>query len=145
MKKFIILFFLAIILGATLGIYSYQKFNESDDIKASTSMDEVYAFQVGVFDSYDNAKNMANTYHGIIVNDNKYRVYIGLTINNLNNLKTYFDQKGIAYYVKSIYINNEFYKVLQEYDVLLSNTSMDNYESIINKVLKEYEVYENNN
>ena len=145
MKKIVILFLIAIILGATLGIYSYQKFNEDNAEPASSFLNEVYAFQVGVFESVENAKNMANNYKGIIVKDDKYRVYVALTINNLNNLKIYFDQRNIAYYVKNIYIDNKLYKIIQEYDVLLSNTNMENYESIIDKILKEYDNYENNN
>ena len=145
MKKIVILLLIAILLGVGLGIYSYQKFNEDDDLPVSNTSSEVYAFQVGVFDKIDNAKMMAKNFNGIIVNDGKYRVYVAFTINNLNNLKSYLDQRGVAYYIKSIYVNSEFYKVLQDYDSLLANATIDSYENIISEVLKEYDNYENNN
>lgn len=140
MKKIIITILIAIIVGIGLGIYSYQKFYEEDAIPTNKSFKEVYAIQVGVFDSIDNANIMARKYNGIVVLDNqKYRVYIAIISNSLNIIKNYYDEKGISYYVRNIEVNDNFYNTLSDYETLLQAASKESFDDIIKNILREYE------
>jgi len=144
MKKILITIIIAIIVGASLGIYSYRKFIDENIVSASKTNDEVYAFQVGAFDNYDNANTLAKKYGGVVIIDNnKYRVYIAIASDSVNILKKYFDDKNIAYYLKTIDVSNEFFTTLKEYETLLINSSDDTYLQIIKNILKEYEKSEN--
>ncbi len=140
MKKFFITLFVSILIGVSMGVYAHYKFKQSADIPVARFNNEVYAIQAGVFDTVENATKMAENYGGLIVNDNnKYRVYLAITSSSLNNIKNYFDNKGISYYVKNINGNNDFYNTLIDYESLLNATTEDNYEQIIKNILKEYE------
>lgn len=140
MKKFIITIIIAVLVGAGLGIYSFTKFNEEKDIPVSKVNQQVYAIQIGVFDSIENANLLANNYGGIIILDNnKYRVYLAIVSSSLNKIKSYYDEKKISYYIRNIDVSNEFYNTLIDYETVLNVTSKENYDEIIKKILKEYE------
>ena len=140
MKKFIITIIIAILVGAGLGIYSYTKFNEEKDIPVTKVNQQVYAIQIGVFDSIENANLLANNYGGIIILDNnKYRVYLAIVSSSLNKIKNYYDEKKISYYIRNIDVSDDFYNKLMDYETILNATSKENYDEIIKKILKEYE------
>ena len=140
MKKFLVTILVALIIGAGLGVYSYTKFKEEDILPVAKSEKDVYAFQVGVFDNYTNAEQLASKYGGIVILDNnKYRVYLAIVSNTLNLIKKYYDEKGIAYYIRNIEVNNDFFNELTDYEAVLSATNKDNYDEIIKNILKEYE------
>ena len=141
MKKFIITVLVAIIIGAVLGVYSYNKFKTEDVIPTmSTNKNQVYALQVGVFDSFDNAQNLASKYGGVVILDgSKYRVYTAIVNDTLNLVKSYYDEKGVAYYIRTIEVSDEFMGILNDYETVLSAQSKDNYNETIKNILKEYE------
>lgn len=140
MKKVLLTLFFSIMLGILLGIYSYNKFNKEDLSLVMNKNNEIYAFQIGVFDNLDNANNLANKYNAIVLNDNnKYRVYIAFCTTMLNKLKDYYDKKAIAYYIRNINVSSTFFNKLKEYELLLSEANTNNYDSIIKKILNEYE------
>ena len=141
MKKIIFTFLSAILIGAVLGVYSYHKFYEDDVAPVSKALNNVYAIQVGVFESFDNANKIANRYEGIVINENnKYRVYIAIASKSIFEIKNYFDEKGISYYVRNIDVDNEFYNTLISFEKLLLESNKENYDVIIKKILKEYEM-----
>ena len=141
MKKFIITVLVAILIGAALGIYSYNKFREEDIVPVfNVNNNQVYAIQVGVFDNFDNAQNLASKYGGVVILDNeKYRVYTAIVNDTLNLIKSYYDEKGIAYYIRTIEVNKEFMDKLDNYETILKASTKDNYDSVIKNILKEYE------
>lgn len=143
MKKTIISLSLAVITGIVLGIYIFNKieFNKDDDyVPAMSLSDQVYAIQAGVFENVDNANKLAEKYGGLVVlDDNKYRVYIDITSSTLATIKDYYDKKGISYYVKTIDVSDEFISKLKDYEELIKAASIDNYDEIIKQILKEYE------
>ena len=93
MKKYIITILIAIIVGACLGIYSFNKFKEEDIPVFNFNKNQAYAVQIGVFDTFENAEKLAEKYGGLVVLDNeKYRVYIAIVNDTLNLIKTYLDE-----------------------------------------------------
>ena len=142
MKKFLITVLRALAMGGIFGFIAYKKFNKNTSLVASVLDKQVYAFQTGVFSNYDNALNMANKYNGIVVPDNtKYRVYIALSTsqNSLSLLENYFDNKQIAYYIKNIDVDNNYLQSLEKYENLLMATTEENYQPILNNIVKEYQ------
>ena len=139
MKRVLLTILLAVIIGVCLGFYSYKKFI-SEDMPVISSINEVYALQVGIFDSFDNANTLAQKYGGVvIVDESKYRVYIAIVSKSLNVIKKYFDDKNIAYYVRNIYVSNDFKNKLNTYEDLLLNSDISSYSQVLKSVLKEYE------
>ena len=140
MKKYIITILIAIIIGACLGIYSFNKFKE-DNVKTvfSFNKNQAYAFQIGVFDTFENAEKLAEKYGGLVILDNeKYRVYIAISNDTINLLKTYYDEKKIAYYIRTIDVNEEFVNKLNDYETLLKSIKKEEYDSVIKNILKDY-------
>ena len=142
MKKFFLSIFVATLVGSIFGYIIYKRFNNQELSVASILSKQVYAFQIGVFDDISNAKSLKNKYGGIIVPDNsKYRVYIAIasSSNVLTLLKDYYDDLDISYYVKQIEVDDETLELINNAEELLIATNKDNYDSIIENVLKEYE------
>lgn len=141
MKKVLFSILLAIILGGVFAIYVYKKMM-SDSIPAINTNDKnsIYAIQIGVFNNYDNAKEMAENYGALIVGDNdKYRVYIALCNKTLSKIKDYYDSIGLSYYVKTIEVNSSFSNTLDEYEEMISVSDDSLLKDIIKSILKEYE------
>ena len=145
MKKYIITILIAIVVGAVLGIYSFNKFKE-EDIRPvfNITKNQAYAIQIGVFDTYENASKLAEKYGGLVILDNeKYRVYISIVNDTLNLMKSYYDQKGIAYYIRTIDVSQEFIDKLNNYETVLKVIDKEEYDSIIKNILKDYKELNN--
>ena len=140
MKKYLITILIALVLGVGLGIYSYTKFQKEDSLPVIKKGKDVYAIQVGVFDNFENASNLASKYGAIVkLDNNRYRVYLAIVSKSLNVIKNYYDEQGIAYYIRNIDVNDEFYNTLLDYETVLLETNKDNFNEILKKILKEYE------
>ena len=140
MKKYIITILIAVVFGACLGIYSFNKFKE-DDVKQvfNINKNQAYAMQIGVFDTFENAQKLAEKFGGLVILDNeKYRVYVAIVNDTLNIIKTYYDEKGIAYYIRTIDVNQEFSEKLNNYETLLKVAKKEEYDTIIKGILKDY-------
>lgn len=140
MKKYIITILIAIAVGACLGIYSFNKFKE-DDIKPvfSFNKNQAYAFQIGVFDTFENAQKLAEKYGALVILDNdKYRVYISIANDTINLMKSYLDEKKIAYYIRTIEVSEEFNEKLNNYEAVLKVIDKEEYESVIKNILRDY-------
>ena len=140
MKKYIITILVAIIVGACLGIYSFNKFKE-DDIKTvfNMSKNQAYAFQIGVFDTFENAEKLAEKNGGLVVLDNeKYRVYASIVNDTLNLMKSYYNEKGIAYYIRTVDVNEEFLNKLENYETVLKVIDKEEYDTVIKNILRDY-------
>jgi hypothetical protein len=142
MKKFFVTVMLAVVLGSAFGFYIYKKMNKTNNVIPAVLTTAVYALQGGVFNDYDNALTLATKYSGIVVpSEDKYRVYLGIATSNngLSLLKNYYDHLGLSYYVKEIPVTDAFIEKLNTDEELLVATTEDNYQPIINDILKEYE------
>ncbi len=99
----------------------------------------VTVFQLGVFKEIDNAKEYINKNNiGYIFYDGDYyRVYAGITINNVKLNEEYLESLNLNYYEKKISVNKEFYNLVKEYDSLtkganaLAMTNKDLIESYL--------------
>lgn len=127
MKKNIILVLFSLISGVLFTIFILNK----ENIYAKEEY-LVYAFQVGAYESIDNAQDMISKLpSGIsIKEDNLYKVYSAMykDIDLVNKMITYFKDNNINIYLKTINVSKDFYYIL------------DNYEKIINKT-EDTEVY----
>ena len=142
MKKILLSIMCAIILGSVFGFIIYKRFYNKEELVSSMINKQVYAFQIGVFESIDNANKLKNKYDGVIVLDNsKYRVYVALTssLDTLSILKNYYNDLGISYYIKQINVSDSILDLINSGDEMILLTDKDNYKAIIKNVLKEYE------
>lgn len=144
MKKTITLVIIAIIIGFSLGIIFFKRIDLSNTLIVSNMNNQVYAIQVGVYKNKDNALETSNKYKGIVISEEDYfRVYIDIVRDNEVKIiiLKYLDELGISYYVKAINVSEEFSRELGYYEEMLLKTSKDNYRSIMESILKEYEKY----
>lgn len=145
MKKTLFTILMAIVIGFTFGYLFLRKFNTDTLMEVSSIKSQCYAFQVGVYKNKENAYRAASTYKGIVILDNDlYRVYIALLKdeNLLNSLKEYYDKNGISYYLKAINISNKTNSIVDNYEIILKKTSLDNYGLILENMLKEVDANE---
>ncbi len=135
MKKIIICLLFSATIGILLGLYSFRLFNKDISV---TSINNVYAIQVGAFDEISNANKLASKYGAIVVSEsNKYRVYVAIVSDKLNEVEKYFDDLGIPYYVRSISVSNSFYEFLKEYEKNIDNNTEDTIKDILKKYMEE--------
>jgi len=121
MKQYLKIIFFSCIVGSVLAGVFFLNIKEKAEAKTKNT---VYAFQVGVFRNFDNANNFSSEYNGTkIVKDNDlYRVFIGVTIKNKDNLETMFKNKGYDYYIKELTLNERKYNELEKYDIVLEQS-----------------------
>lgn len=98
----------------------------------------IKAFQVGVYKNENNATASLDNYSvAKIVKDNDfYRVFIGITVNNKELMENWFQKQGYNYYIKEIPVNEEIYNEIVKYDTLLLKTSEDTKEKVFAKMLE---------
>lgn len=143
MKKTLITILGAILVGFGLGLFFFKKFDTNIEALA-TSVKSIYAVQVGVYKNIDNAKDVANKMEGIVVLDNDYyRVYIDIIKDKeiLNSREEYYKNNNINYYLKIINPSKEFITKLDDYEIILKNTSIsaDKIKVVREQILKEYQ------
>ena len=81
---------------------------------------------------------------GIVVLDNDYyRVYIDIIKDKeiLNSREEYYKNNNINYYLKIINPSKEFIAKLDDYEIILKNTSIsaDKIKVVREQILKEYQ------
>ena len=99
----------------------------------------VYAFQVGVFKSLQNAELFKNNYSNAKITKDKddfYRVFIGVTIKNKDLFVNLFNKQQENYYLKEIQVAESIYDNLLKYDELLEKTSKESQDAIIKNMLE---------
>ena len=141
-------YLLSLLIGTFFGYLLFQEteFNVKEVFAKNLP---VKAFQIGVFNSLDSAKNLSNKYDSIIIkDDNSYRVYYSILTNEsvINRMEKYLTKEGINYYIKDIVISDKnLIKALDEYeDIMISGS--DNILSNINKlIIESYEGDKNEN
>ena len=143
MKKTLLTMLGAILVGFGLGLFFFKKFDTNIEALA-TSVKSIYAVQVGVYKNIDNAKDVANKMKGIVVLDNDYyRVYIDIIKDKeiLNLREEYYKNNNINYYLKIINPSKEFITKLDDYEIILKNTSIsaDKIKVVREQILKEYQ------
>ncbi len=138
MKKNIILILFSLISGVLFTIFILNK----ENIYAKEEY-LVYAFQVGVYESVDNAQDMISKLpSGIsIKEDNLYRVYSAIykDIDLVNKMITYFKDNNINIYLKTINVSKDFYYILDNYEKIISKTEDTAvYDKVNQSILNTY-------
>lgn len=150
MKKTIILGILFILLGSFCGRYLYT--NVMGDTGAVFNQkNKLYFLQEGVYSSKEimdeNVKDINNKL--IVTDNNKYYVYLGITKDNdiAKKIKTIYENLGYQIYVKEMSVSNdEFSNNLDQFDLLIRNSSSDDDILTIEEVvLANYEEIVQNN
>ncbi len=138
MKKNIILILFSLISGVLFTVFILNK----ENIYAKEEY-LVYAFQVGAYESIDNANDMINKLpSGIsIKEDNLYKVYSAIykDIDLVNKMITYFKDNNINIYLKTINVSKDFYYILDNYEKIISKTDDVNiYAKVNQSILNTY-------
>lgn len=147
MKKTMLLAVIFVVLGAVCGNYLYRK--APDTVSVFQTNQTFYFLQEGIYSSKDimqeNVGDLANKL--VVLEDNKYYVYVGITMNqdNANKIKKIYEDMGYQVYIKKMTLNNEeFASNVSQFDLLVqeSDTTEDvltveevvlaNYEQIFN-------------
>lgn len=149
-KKTIKYILIASIIGILIGKYIFDASKEEIKSVSNINNTYIYMMQYGVYNDIENMKNSISNLKNYlyIKEDDGYHVYVGITKNE-KLLQKIGDSLGLLanIYNKRVKIDNiEFLEVLDQYDVLIEQTT-DN-EVIINaqkQVLSKYEELITNN
>ncbi len=145
MKKYLMTFLFALIIGFFLSNFFINQYKDYEGIKVSGTGEELFFIQYGVFSSNESMEDNTISLQNYVYNveDNLYYVYIGITRleENANKIVEYYKTLGYETVIKKFNISNEsFLEFLKNCDNILSSTQ-DNtaISSIINQTLMKYE------
>lgn len=132
MVKSLKILIFSFLVGGTLAACFFFSIKETPK---ALEKNVVYAYQVGVYSSLENAQKGVNFYPTAkIFKDNDfYRILIGVTLDNEEILTNYFSNYEV--YKKPLVVDKNVYDEIKKYDELLKNSSSDNYNVILNKML----------
>lgn len=124
-----------------------QTTNETDEIKVSSTYGSVIAFQIGAYESLENATDISKVYDGIVVKQDKvYLVYAAILSNtkNIERMMKLLDENNIYYYTKVIDIDTKLNEELRKYEeLMLKTTSEVAFKKLVHQYIKLYgELYE---
>ena len=135
MKQSVKIIIFSCLIGATLAGIFFLGIKEKAEAKTAPIL---YAFQVGVFKNLENAEKLKDNYsYAKIIKDQEYyRVFIGITLNNKDILRKIFESKGYKYYVKEIQVTEEIQEKIIKYDTFLVETSEENRDGVLRNMLE---------
>lgn len=145
MKKYLLTFLCAIIIGFFLATFFINQYDDYEGIKVSGTGEELYFIQYGVFSSQESMEENTISLQNYVYNidDNLYYVYVGITKKeeNANKIINYYKKLGYDAIIKKFSITNEkFLNEIKNYDDVLNGTEDETaISSIINQVLIKYE------
>lgn len=145
MKKYLLTFLLAIIIGFFLANFFINQYDDYEGIKVSSTGESLYFIQYGVFSSIESMEENTISLQNYVYNteEDLYYVYVGITKekDNAEKIVNYFNNLGFETIIKNYDITNkEFLEILENFDEVMKNTE-DNtvIASIINQTLIKYE------
>lgn len=146
MKKTMLLAVIFVFLGAICGNYLYR--HAPNSISVFQENKTFYFLQEGIYSSKDimqeNVGDLTNKL--TVLEDNKYYVYVGITMDmdNANKVKKIYEDMGYKIYIKTVTLDNEeFANNVSQFDLLVKESDtnddiltveeviMANYEQII--------------
>ncbi len=145
MKKTFIWVLIALLSGALLGKFTFDRYKNIDTMNVISYDKEIYMLKYGTYDSLDDMSNkITNVDRYIYIEkDNKVTAYIGIAKNleNANKIKDIYSAKNIkVMVVKETIDNEEFIQNLNEYEKLLEASDDEKSLLIIEKqILSCYE------
>lgn len=145
MKKYLLTFIIALIIGFFLSNFFLKQYDDFEGIKVSNNGETLYFIQYGVFSSLESLEENTIALQNYVYNkqDNLYYVYVGITKlkENAEKIINYYKSIGNETIIKEYDITNKsFLGLLENYDTVLKNTNDETaIASIINQVLVKYE------
>ncbi|MBE6138981.1 MAG: SPOR domain-containing protein [Firmicutes bacterium] len=146
MKKYLLTFLVALIIGFFLSAFFLKQYDDFEGIKVvSSSGENLYFIQYGVFSSLESLEDNTINLQNYVYNkqDNLYYVYVGITKleENAKKIVNYYKSLGYDAIIKEFGITNkEFLELLVNYDEVLKNTDDKTaIASIISQTLIKYE------
>lgn len=141
MKKFLP-YILSLLIGTVFGFILFQN-NESDIKRVFKEEIKATAFQLGVFNSVDLAKEYQQKYPtSIIMNDDDvYRVYISILTNSktISKMEEYLNNNKIAFYKKDITVNDSsLIKALNTYEKSMLDAKESTFTSLNKLIMESY-------
>lgn len=123
MKKKLMIYGATISIAIIIAFIFYYKIDDS--LASVIDKKSVTVFQLGVFKEMNNAKDFIDKNNiGYLFYDGEYyRVYAGITINNIKLNEDYLESLNLNYYEKKLTVNKDFYNLVKEYDSLTTGTN----------------------
>lgn len=146
-NKIIVPTILSILIGGYLGylIFNQYKYNNSDVTTFNEESTPIYFLQQGVYSSIESMNENTNEISDYIYfkEDDKYKVYIGITTNkdNAEKITNIFKDKNYEIYTKEMNIEDKaFVEKLKQYDELIKASDDQNVIlGLLKQILNEYE------
>lgn len=146
MKKVLISMLCSILLGFFMGSYIFHEYDSKVRIKSmfSEQKEIVYFLQLGVYSDIEKIKQQSEIFHNYIYieENDKYHVYIGMTLNvkNAEKIKELLGKKGYTIYVKEMILTQmDFINQLKQYDLVLEKTEEEEaLFKVLEKILNAY-------
>lgn len=128
MKKYLVSILFGLLIGFFLSKTILEQYGTSGIKRVSLEGENAYFIKYGEYDSLDELekKTISLTNYIYTESDNKYIVYIGITLEekNLNKLIEYFNEQKYEVTVEEFLITNKnFLDYLKNADKLLGNTN----------------------
>ena len=145
MKKYLLTFLLALVIGFFLSIFFIKQYDNYAGFKISRMGTELYFIQYGVFSSLESMEKETIELENYVYNidNDMYYVYVGITKNeqNANKIMSYYKNLGYDTILKQYDISNDnFLEEVENYDnILLSTEDQTAIASLINQILTKYE------
>ena len=145
MKKYLITFLLALVIGFFLGNFFLKQYNDFEGIQVSNTGEKLYFVQYGVYSSLKSLEENTISLQNYVYTkkDELYYVYVGITRleDNAKKIVNYYKSLGYDALIKEFQVSNKtFINLLLNYDEVLKNTTDDAViASITNQVLSKYE------
>ena len=139
MKNMILSIFICLIIGLTMSFYLFRQYN----VPTSIEVEKITFLQIAVYSDMERLNKNININQYIYSEEKDgIHVYVAITKNNAELLKTFFEQKGYTVYLKEFTVSNEnFIKEVENADLLLQQvTDEKSIMAIIREVLEKYEV-----
>ncbi len=146
MKKYFVSCIFGLLVGVFLGKMVLKEYNGYSTIRvSSTNGESAYFIKYGEYASLDDVekKTIVLTNYIYTYRDNKYVVYIGITLdkNNLDKMINYFKRVGYNVDFEEYVISDEKYiDYLRNADKLIENTTDDTVMGeVCSQILSKYE------
>lgn len=145
MKKYMLTFLSALIIGFFLANFFINQYDDYKGIKVNSMGEELYFIQYGVYSSIDSMEENTISLQNYVYNieNDLYYVFVGITKSegNADKIVNYYKNLGYDTIIKKFAISSEnFIDLLTNYDDVLTNTNDKTaIASVINQVLMKYE------
>lgn len=134
MKNYIKVGFLSLLVGALCVLYFF---------KSGDNLKDVYVFETGFFDNYDEAFSNTKNYPSSVVLPelDGYYVIIAMyeNIDLINEMLVYYEEKNIDVRIKKIKCHRKFVEELNRYEKIVTNIdNKDLYDKLNQNILDMY-------